>query len=221
MQPPFSPTPAALDAIEGTLSAARLARYVAEARGDRQLALRLHVWNARLGEAFYLPIQFAEVAARNAVAGQVAGRFGPEWFDVTAFRALLPPRLADELGRVVADERAAHGVALRADHVVASLTLGFWLNLLTRAYANHVRRHGASALPLLPAHLGAADVWAALERLRQFRNRIAHDATLFDRHPRAELANVLTIAGWISADLRWFLAHNETVTRTLSRRPAG
>ena len=49
------------------MSPARLDRFVPAARGDRNHALRLYIWNARLCEKFYLPIQLAEVTMRNAI----------------------------------------------------------------------------------------------------------------------------------------------------------
>ena len=69
MQLTFSCTPSALKNIEGTISPARLGRYAGSAGVDKQKALQLYVWNARLCEAFYLPIQLCEVAIRNAIHG--------------------------------------------------------------------------------------------------------------------------------------------------------
>lgn len=67
MQEPFSCIADTLDAIEATISPARLKRYIPTAKGDRQLALRLYLWNVRICEAFYFPLQTAEIAARNAI----------------------------------------------------------------------------------------------------------------------------------------------------------
>lgn len=44
------------------MSQARLARYLPAAKGDRFHALRHYVWNARLCEEFYIPLQFSEIA---------------------------------------------------------------------------------------------------------------------------------------------------------------
>lgn len=73
MQPLFSCVPSVYAEIEGALTQVRISRYLAAAKNDKQLALRLYVWNARLCECLYLPVQFTEVAVRNAVMRRYCG----------------------------------------------------------------------------------------------------------------------------------------------------
>src|SRR5437868_3775751 len=130
MQPPYSCVPGTFSAIEGSLSPARLGRYLNAAGGDKHLALRLYVWNARMGEAFYLPSQIAEVCIRNAIHKALCSKHGPQWFNLAAFRCTLPNRLRDELDKVIDSERGAYGAGMTADHIVSGLTFGFWSHLL-------------------------------------------------------------------------------------------
>ncbi|HEX3885245.1 MAG TPA: hypothetical protein VHW66_21495 [Stellaceae bacterium] len=220
MQYPFSLTLPAMASIEATLSSARLARFLPEAKGNRQLAIRLHVWNARLCESFYLPAQFAEVAARNAIQKPVVRRFSSQWYENRAFQNILPPRLEEELIRVVSEEQRARGMSFTVDHVVAALSFGFWLNLLTSSYEKHLWAIGLrGSFPHLPGTLKREDVYKALDQLRRFRNKIAHHSAIFDKRPRAEHANVLEVIGWICSDTRWLVSELTYFERVLGRKP--
>lgn len=220
MQHPFSCLPATLNAIEATLSPARLARYLPEARGNKHLALRLYVWNARLCEAFYLPTQLAEVAARNAIHRSVERRFTATWYANPAFHSILRPRLKEELDKVAADEQRARGHLFTVNHVVAGLSFGFWLNLLTSSYTNQLWANGLrSSFPALPRHIGRQALYDRLDQLRKFRNKIAHHYAIFDKNPRAELANTMSIIEWICPETHWFATELSTVVQVLSRKP--
>jgi hypothetical protein len=184
MQHPFSCIPDVLSAIETTVSPARLARFMPEAKGDKHLALRLLIWNARLCESFYIPTQFAEVAARNAIQQPVRRRFSATWYESAGFLNLLPPRLRDEIDRVVLEEKSVRGLTFTPDHVVAGLSFGFWLSLLTSRYDRQLWANGVrGSFPHLPRQHGRDDIYKALDKLRRFRNKIAHHSAIFDKSP--------------------------------------
>lgn len=220
MQAPFCCTHATFASVEACLSAARLARYLPEAKGDRHLALRLYVWNTRLCEAFYLPIQFAEVAARNAIHKPVNARFGAGWYRDTGFRAVLPDRLRQELDKVVADEQRLRRARFTGDHVIAGLSFGFWLNLVTSSYEKHLWTNGMkSSFPNLERGDDREVVYRCLDQLRHFRNKIAHHYAIFDKGPREQLQNAFRVIGWVSTDTHWLADELTNVVRVLSRKP--
>jgi len=220
MQHPFSCIPDVLSAIEATISPARLARFIHEAKGDKHLALRLLVWNARLCESFYIPTQFAEVSARNAIQRSVGLRFGATWYESAGFVNILPLRLQDELDRVVKEEKGARGITFTPDHVVAGLSFGFWLNLLTSRYDKQLWMNGMRrSFPHLPRQHRRDDVYKTLDQLRRFRNKIAHHSAIFDKNPRAEHANAIEIIGWICPQTQWLTSELSDVMRVLGRKP--
>jgi hypothetical protein len=71
----------------------------------QRVALRLYIWNARVCESLYLPMQLAEVAARNAIRKPVAKRFQSHWYANAKFINLLPERMKEELNHTVRRER--------------------------------------------------------------------------------------------------------------------
>src|SRR4051794_21156021 len=166
MQYPFSPMPNVLAAIETTMSQARLARYLPAAKGDRYHALRLYVWNARLCEEFYIPLQFSEIALRNAIHRKLATLYGENWFEARRLTNIIPDRHKTEIAKVTLDEMDRRGTSFTADHVVAGLSFGFWQNLMGSRLEFTLWRDGIrSAFPHLPNGFSREEVYKRLERL--------------------------------------------------------
>lgn len=220
MQYPFSCAPNTFDCIERSLSAARLARYLPAANGDKHLALRLYVWNARLCEAMYFPIQTAEVSARNAIQKPVGKRFGAQWYSSPKFINLLPQRMKDELRETVRKEQKKRGAALNENHIIANLSFGFWANLMTRAYDKHLWAVGVKqSFPGAGAHEDREAIYLMLDDMRSFRNEVMHHYAIFDRGPQAKFQNVLHITKLICAETHWFSSHLARVSQVINARP--
>ena len=220
MQYPFSCTPEAYAGIERSLSKARISRYLKAAEGDRNLALRYYIWNARICEAFYLPMQLAEVTIRNAIYRAVASRYGDGWEAQGRFLTTLPRRLHDELQSTIRKEKSNHGAALTADHIVAGLSFGFWTHLLTKNYDHLLWKGGVRhAVPFAPVDLTRQKLHEAVEQLRAWRNRIAHHYAVFDKRPTSEYQHLLHVVGWIDPHTEWLIIQLSHVSETIGRRP--
>lgn len=220
MQYPFSCSPSTYAAIEATLSQPRLGRYLSAAGGDRHLALRFYVWNARLCEAFYVPTQLAEIALRNALARGLGHRYGHDWHIAPAFVSALPFRLKNELEKVISEEHRKHGSEFIADHVVSEISLGFWVHLTSTKPRQYVWLGNIRQMfPHLPQNQPESVTHAASDRLRKFRNRIAHHNAVFDKGPTAEHRNVQDLIGGICPDTLWLLRQISNPAQIISRRP--
>jgi hypothetical protein len=134
--------PNVLSAIEASLSPARFTPFVREAGGDRHKALRLYVWNARLCEEFYIPIQFTEVAARNSISTALSDTYGNHWYDDSRLIGILPDRHKNELAAVTAKKKSDRGSAFSKDDVIAGMTFGFWVHLMKNNYAFMMKQKG-------------------------------------------------------------------------------
>ena len=180
------------------MSAARLARFLRAAKGDKNRAIRLYIWNAHLSREFYLPIQLTEVALRNSIHKQLSSLFGDLWFENPGFTSAVPERTQVEMRKVALFERTQRRSAFTVDHVVAGLSFGFWLSLLNssmceRIWAGDIR----PVFPHLPINLHQPDVHKRLEKLRLFRNAVMHHYAIFDKGTTAEWENIKLILGWI------------------------
>lgn len=220
MQYPFSPLPKVLSALEATMSPARLARYLGASKGDKYHALRLYVWNARLCEEFYIPLQFSEVSLRNSIHQRLTILYGNNWFDEPRFTGAIPDRHKNEIAKVAADERQKRGLAFTADHVVAGMSFGFWQNLLGKRLQFILWCDGiGAAFPHLPNGLGRNDVYMRLERLRKFRNAVMHHYAIFDKAPTQEYRNILTLLQWMCPETLWLVSELANPAAVLQRRP--
>jgi len=220
MQPPFSCTESTFCAIEQTLSPARLQRYMPAAGGNKHFALRLYVWNARLCEAFYLPTQLAEVSIRNVVHAAITDQYQDTWHRRGSFLCTLPDRLKTELNKVIADERAIHGLLLTNDHIVSGLSFGFWAHMFTANFEGILwPKYFPLCFPNKPTGLDRYELYGWIESLRAMRNRIAHHKPVFDKNPTAEYQNIIQLVSWICPDTAWFLKTTSHVSSIINARP--
>lgn len=220
MQYPFSVTLNALTEIENALSAQRLGRYLVAAKGDKHKVLRLYVWNSRLCEAFYLPCQLAEVAVRNRLHAILTRKFKANWHQNPAFVSPLPVRFKSYLDNAINECSRDHGRAMTVNHIVGSLSMGFWCHLLTHKYEHVLWLNGmTNAFTHLPGGVKRQDVYDQIDRMRQWRNRIAHHGVIIDKNPMAEIANIETILSWICPDTTWFMGETCNVQRVFNQRP--
>lgn len=202
------------------MSPARLRRFSGGTGGDSHRAFRQYVWNARLCEEFYLPLQIAEISVRNAIHQTLTRRFGVDWPTEAGFTAQLPDRYKAEVRKVVADERAAKGRGYTVDHVVAGLTFGFWVHLLTSRYDALLWQGGVKrSFQNIPKGTSREDVYVMVDRLRVFRNRVAHHFAIFDRRPMAEYQNLLELVGYICGETEWIIRQLSNPAKVIGNRP--
>ena len=201
------------------MSPSRLARYRGASQYDRYLALRLYVWNARLCEEFYLPLQMAEIAIRNTIHQTIMRRFGNQWFSDSRFTSQLTQKYQDELPRVAQQERDAHRGAFTVDHLVSGMTFGFWVHLLTARYENLLWQQGMKRSFPYIGNLTRVDVHTSVDQLRTFRNRVAHHSAIFDRRPTAEYANLQTIVSWVCPETVWLIKQLSNPAKIIGNRP--
>lgn len=202
------------------MAPARLARFAAGTGGDKHRAFRQYVWNARLCEEFYLPLQIAEISIRNAIHKTLTRRFGEDWPSNAGFIAQIPDRYKDEVRKVVNDERIAKGRGFTVDHVVAGMTFGFWVHLLTARYDELLWQGGVKrSFPHIARNVTREDVYVKVDQLRVFRNRVAHHFAIFDRRPMGEYQNLLELLSLICPDTEWAVKQLANPARVINARP--
>jgi hypothetical protein len=206
-------TPGLVDAMEQAISLPRFAAY--DGYGDREYALRLYLWNARLAKAFLFPLQICEVSTRNAVNEALAGIYGPNWilappFGLNDFSEASHTRALERLHRR-ADRRALPPPG--SDDLVAALTFDFWSNLFRDDYDDvWTGPVLATAFPNLPVGEGRRDVQRRAAEVNELRNRIAHHEPIHDRQNHgAKLAAILDLIGLRSRPTRDFTRGHSTV----------
>lgn len=227
----------ALRRIEHALSTDRIGTYVAASGGDLRAAMALHTWNTGVSAAFYGPLQALEVGMRSAMHRELSATFGGAWYDNLGDGAGRCDLAAYAMNRVeeAKDALAERGKPVTPPQVVATLMFGFWVSLLGRGGRGLPARGSRPAderkrdyemrlwRPALHkafsnARLPRQKVHEKLRFLRDFRNGIAHHEPVFHRDLGADHASILAAAGWISSDLKTWIAHHSRVERVLRLR---
>jgi len=176
MQAFFSDDRETLNAFRESLSEARFSTYLKMSKYDEILALELYHWNSLLCQSLYLPLQIWEISLRNKLSKFLIWKFGPKWpQDERLLRQLTisdKARLKEALGRQ-AQARGQQNVT--TDSIVADLSAGFWVSLLSKSYDIPFswRYNLQRVFPHEP-QIARSDASAISGRLLELRNRIAH-----------------------------------------------
>ena len=193
----------------------RMGTYDEAAAGDHDKAALLYVWNAKVGAAFYGPLQAVEVTLRNAMHRELSRCYGPLWYHDP--RAGLDWRCASQ----VATHLTRLGRRTGSSRLVTALPFGFWVSLLGaggrlgqegRHRANYEMTLWRPAIRFAFPHaapLTRKAAHAPLDRLRTLRNRIAHHEPIFHQRLADDYQSILEVTGWMSPAVRaWIERHS-------------
>ncbi|AOS61847.1 hypothetical protein [Actinoalloteichus hymeniacidonis] len=201
--------------VSATLSIPRFTPYLEAAGSDHEAAVRLYWWNVRVSEAFYTPLHCLELALRNALNSRLRERFARSDWWVAVQLTAQGSRNLEEAHRKV---RGRAGKDHSADDIVAQLTFGFWVSLVSRGAA-YDRTLWVPALHKAFPHYrgGRAQLHDNLTAMLLLRNRIMHHEPVHHRDLAADHTKILRLLGYISPMMVEMLAEVDRVEDTLRR----
>ncbi|WP_435632590.1 hypothetical protein [Carnimonas bestiolae] len=195
---------------------------------DDPIALDLYTWNSLVSAVFLPPLQICEIAIRNAVSQALTLTHGRRWPWDHNFISGLPDRgkfkAKSEVQKVTNKKYIKN-----TGQLVAEMKLAFWENMLTSRHDERVWNH--HLVSVMPGYSFANDsskiamardeIRGKLERMRKFRNRIAHHEPIFNRALEDDYRLVMDLIGFCSpATRRWAETnHGEQVRKVLRARP--
>jgi hypothetical protein len=161
---------------EIALSTPRIRKYRVACNNDKTKALILYRYNIKLCQKFYGVLGVFEVILRNAINEHYKTYLSDsDWLITQAQNGFLvnyQDSIFKEKDKLVNNKKYTH------DKLVASLSLGVWTFLFSR---NCYKSSGKTLLQIFPkkAHgLNQKDIYSDLDKIRIFRNRIAHHEPL-------------------------------------------
>lgn len=194
-------------AIVRSLSTARLSTYIRLVGNDSVSdALELYAHNARLSGSFLFPLQAVEVTLRNKCDLLFSERFGAKWaFDgsvnLTQWQQGLVSAMVDGAGVSAIDV----------------LPFGFWAAFFARSQDALWREMLHTLFLVKPSAFTRKKMFATCERIRLFRNRIAHHEQIIGHDPARMLFDMRSIIEWLDpGQLSWF-DHHTGVRREWAR----
>jgi len=162
---------------EKALSVPRIAKYKIACNSDKNKALILYRYNIKLCQKFYGVLGVLEVVLRNAINEHYKTLlYDNNWLITQSqnggFLVNYQDAIFKERDKLINNHKYTH------DKLVASLSLGIWTFLFSR---NCYKNSGKTLLQIFPnkTHgLNRKDIYADLDKIRTFRNRIAHHEPL-------------------------------------------
>lgn len=207
------------DGIVRALSEPRFAPYLTAACGDTDAALELYWWNVEVSSAFHPPLHCLEVGLRNALHEQLRSLFDrADWWAIAQLNGAGRRIVVDVVGKLGRRTRRTPA----ADDVVAELSFGFWVSLLSRGSgAAYDRRLWVPALHLaFPFYRGPRQrLHDRLYSVVLLRNRIMHHEPIHHRDLRADHDKILELIGYVAPAVLQPLKAIDRVGDVLGRRP--
>lgn len=211
-----------IHALSKVLSAPRFATYLAAMGGDKEAALELYRWNMELSAAFLVPLQICEVSVRNAIVTAIESVYGANWPWEKGFQISLrnpstgySPRkdLVDLAGRLPTSGK-----------IVAELKFVFWEKMLTHSHDAVIwnpflRSVFPSSDTARTVQQLRSDGFAALQKIRDLRNRIAHHEPIFRRNVQDEYDRIRTLIAWVDPVAAAWVDKVQQVTAFIARKP--
>ena len=202
--------------VKTFLSAPRFKAYVRDCEGDEAVALTLYWWTIDASAAFYPPLSIFEVILRNALHEELTFHYArPEWWTVA--------RPAGDGAHLIASAQRkltwTCGHTPTADDVVAAMSFGFWVSLLSRSNEELMWRP-ALYRAFRPGYRGSRrEMHSHLEHLRMFRNRIMHHEPVHMRHLEADRSRIYELSEYLAAGATNMLQRMDKLAHVLDRRP--
>ncbi|EOU2518044.1 Abi family protein [Vibrio cholerae] len=170
-----------INALEVTLSKSRLDTYRTyfSCQNDAE-ALGTYLWNKSLSTAFYPLLQATEITLRNSIHSAASAHFSgnKEWFLMKKFPSAKKEAEKQYLKK---DRKTPITPRPSSDTVVASLSFGFWVNLLTQNYDDPVKntKLWPTLIPqVFPNAKSTNATRTSLHHrfkfIKDFRNRVGH-----------------------------------------------
>lgn len=199
------------------LSEPRMAPYLRVTGNDQREALALYEWSTRTSAAAFEDIGHLEVLFRNALDRQLREYFQEERCGIPWF--LLPTPGGENVADAVTTVRERlRPLGKESRHqIVAGLSFGFWSGLLGARYEELWRDCIHRAFPNSSGR--RKQVSTAMERVRKFRNRLAHHDSMINVDVPFEVRHIIQLASFIDKDAANWLERRSTTMAVYGQRP--
>jgi len=161
---------------EKALSIPRIGKYRYACKGDKNKALILYRYNIKLCQKFYGVAGVLEVVLRNAIDVHFRAQLLDNFWLITQSTNGFLTNYKDTI--FAERDKLTKNGKLTPDKLISSLSFGVWTFMFSRhCYKNS----GKTLLKIFPnkTHgLNQRDIYADLDKIRIFRNRIAHHEPL-------------------------------------------
>ena len=201
----------------GAVSETRFSPFLEACNGDLVRAWRLHAWDAEISRAFLGTMRHFEITLRHCLQGRLVALYGrADWWHVpgVVLHATGVKQIRNAESAVI-----ARNIMPNFEGVVEKLPLGFWVGLIGKG-VNYETQFWRPALRYaFPGYWGKrVELHRQLNYLRFFRNNIAHQEQIFNRHLEADFRSVCRVIRYMSPEAAAYAEQHSQVPRVLARK---
>jgi hypothetical protein len=213
----MSPVEVELSMVWNMLSEPRMAPYLHSADGDKIKALALYEWSARTASAAFEIVGHFEVLLRNAIDRSLREYFREDECGIPWFLLPMPGgEYVTEAVNVVRERlRPMHKESRH--QIIAGLGFGFWSGVLGVKYEELWRECLYRAFPNSSGK--RKQVAVGIERVRRFRNRLAHHDSTINVDIPFEVRQLVELTSFIDHDAAKWLERCSNVMDVYAQRP--
>jgi hypothetical protein len=219
------PGPPQISNLAALVHSERFAPFLSKSSGNVAEAMNLYAWNIEISAAFWGVYHMFEITYRNAIHQQLEVHTGiSDWWN-SSLRPKIHQSELDTIDRAIADASKNHAnpqtlitaPAFTAGHIVAELSLGFWVILLANKY--HASLWTGNLEKSFPLYTGKRnDLHKNLVRLTRLRNRIAHHEPVIDRDLNVDQMYLLAVINYIDPNVRQWVDLHSRVNSVLANK---
>jgi hypothetical protein len=202
------------------LSCERMSTYEKIAQQYSKDPMKLYLLNVQVSASFHFTLHMCEVMLRNAIDRTISTMFTSNWHTNPQFHRIIDKYHRNKLfDSIKKNANRKTGNATKCG-VIADLTLGFWVNLLSPKYTNlwtnrfykcFINYKELHPLSNNPVNALSA-LYNQLKKLNKFRNRIAHYEPIINNNLLTEYMRILNIIKCIDTDCaKWVQAKQRTI----------
>jgi hypothetical protein len=218
MTPPVQPL-VSYAALERVLSPERLSAYADPDDSSECDTLARYIWDVALAAAIQPALHALEIAFRNDLARAARKLTATRGFrvaDIPSWLDAAPTMLMEHEHQKVLNAKERLGTDPRRwteSRLIAKLDFGFWVALCRDSYSDS-RGAGPRLWPRAldlafqrrPRSVTTrAQVFHQFDRIRKFRNRVAHHEPIWDRDYLAQHQYIVESLGWVSPKVAYAL----------------
>lgn len=164
------------------LSRTRYNRYLTATQNDRNRAKRLYNANIRLAQAFHPILSQFEVILRNSINNVLSAHFfDPDWIINQKTGFMRHHSLKNShyylknCVQKTENKLYRRSIPITSGKIISDQTFGFWLSLFLSHHYLLIGGQPIHIFPNKPACENRASIYAKLDLIKDFRNRVNHN----------------------------------------------
>lgn len=161
-----------------------------------------------ISSTFYPPLQCLEVTLRNSIHRELSKQYNATWYD--NINNLLKYNDKEKI-QSAKDALLKQRKPLEPSRIVAELSFGFWVSLLGKGERGNYEtlRRDALHKAFPNAKLRRKEVHNNLDKIRKFRNRIAHHEPIHKRNLSEDYQLIIQLIEFMCKNTaQWTKHHN-------------